>query len=158
MILTEQDYEEYDRYRQSLFSVLQANLLTGDVLVVGQSLRDLHLGKLVKDVLNHKQEGSPGQVYVLIYDRDDLRAPLLEDRGARVAFGGIDELVHALAVGLESNVPEGSETENALPVAVVSTVNDANVFSNSKSPPVTHFIREVGLRFRGAAWNQLGSA
>jgi hypothetical protein len=30
--------------------------------------------------------------------------------------------------------------------------------SNSKSPPVTHFIREVGLRFRGAAWNQLGSA
>lgn len=89
MILTEQDYEDYKKYRQSLFSSFDNSLMTGDVLILGQSLRDKHLAEYVKAALSAKDQGLPGNVYVLTYDPDDLRAPLLEDRGAKICFGGI---------------------------------------------------------------------
>jgi hypothetical protein len=38
MILTEDDYELHRSYRQAMFSSLETALLTGDVLVIGQSL------------------------------------------------------------------------------------------------------------------------
>jgi hypothetical protein len=124
MILTETDYEEFDSYRQALFSSLQNAMLTGDVLVIGQSLRDRHLSDLIKKVLHYKQQGTPGQVYLLIYDRDDLRAPLLEDKGAKIAFGGIDEFVHALQSGAsQPSAPQRNST-NFLPLSLVSTVVD----------------------------------
>ena len=128
MILTEADYENHTMYRQVLFSNLAASLYDGDVLVLGQSLRDRHLIDLVKDVLRAKQdEGAPGQVYSLVYSVDDLRAPLLEDRGARVVFGGIDEFVHAMAnTGGIIDDEASYDAEGVLPVSIVSTVLSAN--------------------------------
>ncbi len=96
MILTEEDYDQHEQFRQTSFSLLQSAMLTGDILVLGQSLRDKHLVDLVKKVLSLKPQGVSSNVYVLVYDQDDLRAPLLEDRGARIAFGGIDDFVHAM--------------------------------------------------------------
>jgi hypothetical protein len=123
MIITEQDYEDFANYRQSMFSLLQSALLTGDVLVIGQSLRDPHLNELVKRVLTYKAEGAPGAVYVLVYDKDDLRAPLLEDRGARIAFGGVDELIHGLASSsITVPVENQSEAQELIPLSIVSTV------------------------------------
>lgn len=122
MVLTEDDYEQHEKYRQSMFALLQAALLTKDALIVGQSLRDRHLHDLVRRVLNAKQEGSLGQIFVLVYDKDDLRAPLLEDKGARVVFGGIDQLVHSFATTYEEPVTEEHQTEELLPLRLVSTV------------------------------------
>lgn len=126
MILTEQDYEDFDKYRQSVFSLLQSSLLTGDVLILGQSLRDRHLNDLVKKVLAYKQEGAPGAVYVLVYDRDDLRAPLLEDRGAKIAFGGVDEFVHAMATNAKSITvtAANSPVDTSIPLSIVSIVEN----------------------------------
>lgn len=124
MILTEDDYEEYGQFRQTLFSSLKSALLIGDVLVIGQSLRDRHLSDLVKEILRAKLEGAPGQTYVLVYDKDDLRAPLLEDKGARIAFGGIDQFLDQLSQ--EQQPTEGTDEPESglLPVELVSSIID----------------------------------
>ena len=126
MILTEGDYEAHKDYRQVMYAQLQAALLEGDVLVIGQSLRDVHLTNLIKSVLQARMEGAPGHVYVLVYAKDDLRAPLLEDRGARIAFGGIDEFAHTIAEGFIEPVTI-TPADRVLPAALVSTVIDVNV-------------------------------
>ncbi len=128
MILTENDYETHKDYRQVIFAELQATLLAGDVLVIGQSLRDAHLNELVKSVLKAKTEGAPGHVYVLAYDKDDLRAPLLEDRGARIAFGGIDDFVHVIAQEFKEPVSR-TIGDQVLPTSLISTVIDASVWA-----------------------------
>lgn len=129
MILTDADYLEFAKYRQALFSSLQTALLTHDVLVIGQSLRDRHLQDLVRQVLASKQEGSVGHVYLLIYDPDDLRAPLLEDQGAIIAFGGIDELVHTLAQDFSETQSKASDSgaeTHTLPLRLVASTDDVS--------------------------------
>lgn len=97
MVLTEVDYEEYEKYREMLYSRLADDLLSKDVLVVGQSLRDAHLRDLVKRTLKVKeQRGAPGKVHALVYQGDQARADLLRDRGVRVAAGSLDEFLFKL--------------------------------------------------------------
>lgn len=125
MVLTEEDYESPDQFRQTMFANLAASFLNGDVLVIGQSLRDRHLNDLVKRVLAAKPQGAPGHLYVLIYDEDDLRAPLLEDKGARVAFGGLEEFVHAMANGAGGVAPViPPAVPTSLPLSIVSATKD----------------------------------
>src|SRR5204863_4504849 len=95
----------------------------------GQSLRDRHLRDLVRQVLASKQEGSVGQVYLLIYNPDDLRAPLLEDQGAIIVFGGIDELVHTLAQDFsetKSEVSDSGAETHTLPLRLVGSTDDVS--------------------------------
>jgi hypothetical protein len=63
-----------------------------------------------------------GEVYSLIYDRDDLRAPLLEDRGLRIAFGGMDEFTHALVNNKPVAETVGIVAAQTLPASLVSTI------------------------------------
>jgi hypothetical protein len=126
MILTEQDYEDHQRYRQTMFSTLQTMMLTNDVIILGQSLRDRHLQDLVRKVLSYRQDGVQNEVFVVVYDKDDLRAPLLEDRGAKVVFAGIDEFSHAMAHDVESEAgPALPHEAPILAASLVSTVYDA---------------------------------
>jgi hypothetical protein len=127
MTLTDQDYEDHKRYRQSLFAQLVSTFLEGDVLVIGQSLRDAHLSALIREILNAKQEGAPGQVYALIYETDEYRAPLLEDIGLKIAFGDIDGFVHELAGSIEILPENASPLEIGLPLSLVSTVSDVSI-------------------------------
>jgi len=126
MLLTEDDSSTHKRYRQALFAELQASLLAqGDVLIIGQSLRDRHLSDLVREVLSAKMEGAPGNVYVLVYDRDDIRAPLLESKGARIAFGGLDEFLHVMATSHRSEpVNLTTVSAEALPLDLVGNTFD----------------------------------
>jgi len=141
MILTEDDYDEFKSFRAAIFAELQRSLMQGDVLVVGQSLRDQHLQTLVREVLKTKNEGAPGNVYVLAYEPDDIRAPLLEDRGARIAFGGIDELMHAFAQASvepqQTLVAEDNTT--LLQFSLLSTVKDIAVEVSSGSNVIRMF-------------------
>lgn len=146
MILTEQDYEDFDKYRQTLFQKLNLHLLSGDILVIGQSLRDPHLSELVKRALKFKEQGAPGEIYALVYDKDDLRAQLLEDRGAKIAFGGIDDFVNQMAesaVKLEAPaVPVGQ----VLPISLVSIVDDVAV-ARLKEPNVVRMFNGGAATF-----------
>jgi hypothetical protein len=158
MILTERDYEEYIKYRQSLFALLRSAMMNDNILIIGQSLRDRHLNDTVKEILGYKQEGLPGQVYMLVYDRDDLRALLLEDRGAKIAFGGIDELVHALATDFVPSV-DAQNGGATLPLSLVSTVHDVatlktgepNVRRMFNGGPATYADIQIGATFERAA-------
>jgi NAD-dependent SIR2 family protein deacetylase len=130
MTLTESDYDSHQKYRQAMFASLKSALMEGNVLILGQSLRDRHLYDLVREVLESKQEGAPGHVYVLVYDKDDLRAPLLEDKGARIAFGGIDEFIHEMAVEAKNDVAsEEDASADLLPNTLISTVHDVAIES-----------------------------
>jgi hypothetical protein len=164
MILTEQDYENHAKYRQILFARLNANLLEGDVIVIGQSLRDRHLTDLVREVLKTKEDqGAPGRIFVLAYDKDDLRAPLLEDRGARISFGGIDEFVNAMACAHSAagaSIPFGSLT--GLPLSLVSGTVDAaieatippNITRMFNGSPATYADIRVGGTFERASYDE----
>lgn len=125
MILTESDYDSHKIYKQALFSTLQASLQTQNVLIVGQSLRDRHLSDLIKEVLALRVEGLPGKVYVLVYNKDDLRAPLWEDRGARIAFGGIDDFMSEMAANYSRPPDNPPSTDGAsLPVELLPVTLD----------------------------------
>lgn len=155
MLLTEEDYENYGHFRQTLFGSLQTALLSGDVLVIGQSLRDRHLNDLIKDILKAKHEGAPGMVYVLVYDKDDLRAPLLEDRGAKVAFGGIDQFVDQMAQGYKPSPSPIITSDFPLPIDIISSVGDvsalkgamANVVRMFNGGPATYADIKAGATF-----------
>ncbi len=136
MVLTEDDYVLHEKYRQSLFQELRSSFMVGDdVLIIGQSLKDEHLNSLVRQVLALKQqEGVPGSVYVLAYEKEDVRAPVLENRGAKIAYGGLDEFTHVIAAGL---TPPSSVAAPAsagvLPANLVSSVYD--VAAQRAMPP-----------------------
>lgn len=157
MIITDQDYEDHERYRQTMFSTLQTMMLTNDVIVLGQSLRDRHLQDLVKKVLSYRQDGVPSNIYVVVYDRDDLRAPLLEDRGAKIVFAGMDEFAHAMSHGIapESSPPPVENGIPNLPPSLVSTAYDlkarnadqANVKRMFSGGPATYADIRSGATF-----------
>ena len=130
MTLTEQDYEAHQDYRQVLFVRLLDTLMSGDVLLIGQSLADRHLSDFVKDILKIKHDqGAPGTIYVLVYEEDDLRAPILEDKGARVAFGGIDEFLHEMSSLITESQEPSLTDSGVLPLSIISTVHDVDVVS-----------------------------
>ncbi|MBV9549798.1 MAG: SIR2 family protein, partial [Alphaproteobacteria bacterium] len=136
MTLTDHDYEVHRQYRQLLFSQLSSSLLGGDVLIIGQSLKDPHLSDTIREVLKAKGQGAPGQVYALIYESDEYRAPLLEDIGLKIAFGGIDTLVHALVNSEADRAQLRAEAPiTTLPIDLVSTALDVAI-EVTKSPNV----------------------
>lgn len=150
MILTEEDYDHYEQFRQTSFSLLQNAMLTGDILVLGQSLRDKHLSDLVKKVLSLKPQGVSSNVYVLVYDKDDLRAPLLEDRGARIAFGGIDDFIHAMGQLAVSTPATTTPAQDLLPMSLVSIVEDV-AHARTREPNVVRMFNGAPATFADIA-------
>lgn len=110
MLLTEADYEEPDNFRQIAFRALSGDMLTKDVLVVGQSLADEHLRDLVREALKlHNTAGTPGRVFVLSFEPNETRASLLRDRGAQVYFGDLDHFLDTLLRELPSEEVRSEE-------------------------------------------------
>lgn len=127
MLLTEQDMRDYADYREALFRQLALDMSVKDVLVIGNSLADAHLKREVDEVLRlHRDAGTPGNLLVLSYDADLDRAALLENRGAKVAFGDLDDLLFALASAgvdsVKSQPPEASDAPHQLSARLVPTV------------------------------------
>lgn len=147
LTITERDYEDHKSYRQAMFSNFKNDLFNNDVLIIGQSLRDQHLYDVVKEAIAATEQGAPGKVYALIYNRGDLRAQGLEDRGAFIAYGGIDEFTDILA-GDSSKyeavaLPSETSKNFALSAQLVSTSIDVS-HAKTLSPNPTRM-------FNGAA-------
>lgn len=130
MTLTERDYEDHAAFRQAMFSKFTSDLLSSDVLIIGQSLRDTHLYETVKGAIKATEQGAPGKVYVLAYESGDLRAHALEDRGATVAYGGLDEFFDVLAGDTSKMISDDSaaatQTDFSLPAQLVSVTNEVS--------------------------------
>lgn len=98
LILTQNDYALTDDYREALYDRFRADLNEADVLIIGYSLSDPHIKQAVDRALKFKAEGGlETRINLLIYQHDENRAELFENRGIDVAFGGIDEFFSELA-------------------------------------------------------------
>jgi hypothetical protein len=98
MLLTEKDYDQFETFQETAFRSLALDLVTCDVLVIGQSLRDRHLRDLVKKAARLRQtSGTSGRVLLLAYEHDDDRAQLMEQQGIQTFTGSLETLLHALS-------------------------------------------------------------
>jgi hypothetical protein len=130
MLLTESDYEEYDEFRQASFRALESDVLTKDILIIGQSLADEHLRDIVRESLRLAgKSGAQGRIFLLAYERDEVRADLHRSRGAHVAFGSLDQLFAHLVQNLPPDETAtgtaGEFVPSLLPHELVSTTIDA---------------------------------
>ena len=123
MVLTELDYDEVKQYRQSLFISLQHSMITGNTLIVGQSLRDTHLRDLAKEVGALRTRGVSGRVFLLVYEYDDDRARLLEQRGIEVVAGTLDNLLYQMqsAQPPAATLAAAEQSATALPPQLATT-------------------------------------
>lgn len=98
LILTDADYEHTNAFRDQLYHRLRADLAGAHLVIIGQSLADVHIRNLVNRVsqINH-QEGGTGRITLLLYTEDPDRAIIWEERNIKVCFGGIDQFFAALA-------------------------------------------------------------
>lgn len=97
MLLTERDYDQFEMYQELAFRSLAFDLVSSDVLVIGQSLRDRHLRDLVKRAFSLRGSGAIGHVYLLMYENDPDRAALIEQQGIRTFTGSFERFLHAIA-------------------------------------------------------------
>lgn len=162
MLLTDEDYENYADFRQAAFKVLAADVVTKDVLIIGQSLSDTHLKDLIRETLNLRASaGTPGRVFVLAYDRNEQRAQLQMARGAEVYFGDLDALFSGLIAALPDDeikpAEDGSGFEpTLLPSELIGVTTDirhaASLDSNARrlfnGAPATYADIACGLTFR----------
>lgn len=140
MLLTEDDYENYSDFREASFKVLDGDLVTKDVLIIGQSLADAHLRELVNKVAKlHSTKSLPGKIYLLTYSSDEDRAMLFEDRGIVVSSGGIDVLMQTLTEKIntigEGETNRSEEVSLGLPDELLaSTIDVAHAVNLSANP------------------------
>lgn len=107
MILTDADYDNTEDYREALFDRMRSDISPGSsVIIVGQSLGDRDLRDLVQRAIQINQKAqNQGRISLLLYERDDNRAQLFEQRGLRVAFGGLDDFALELTKRRPDHLP-----------------------------------------------------
>jgi hypothetical protein len=87
MVLTNEDYEHSQRYRELVFDRLLHETSRNDVLIVGHTLADPDLAVVLKEAIRRKKaSGAPGTIYALIFSEDANRATLFEKRGSKFAL------------------------------------------------------------------------
>lgn len=110
IVITENDYEETEEYRQLLYDSLKIELGTSNCIIIGYSLADEDLKNIVNSAIKLKRNsGAPGKITLLLNERNDDRAMLLENKGIEVCFGNIDDFF----ANLSNKIPE-NENEKSL--------------------------------------------
>lgn len=98
MILTDEDYSTYGRYRQIGFKFFEQSLATSNFVFVGYSMSDSNIKEYVERAIElTSQQNCPGKLYLLLYEEDEIEAQRWQNRGLNVAFGDLDRLLLALS-------------------------------------------------------------
>jgi len=143
MLITESDYDDFDKYRQTLFNALTADMFTADTIVIGQSLNDRHLKELVKKVVGLRNEGVQSRVFLMVHTYDEDRAGLFTRLGVDVIPGDLEDLLLAL-VG-EGKTSQGAayststSTNDILTPDLVLTTQDVAHASQLLPDPIRLF-------------------
>jgi SIR2-like domain len=92
IILTANDYDLTQEYREQLFDRFKADIAGCHLIIIGHSLADPD----IKDVIDRallliSKSGGGGRITAFIFTKDAGRATLFETRGLTVCFGGIDD-------------------------------------------------------------------
>lgn len=97
IIISESDYDNTLEYRDALYDTLKIDLIGSNLVIIGYSLSDQHIKKIVNKISDiNKKSHLPANIYLLLYEKDEDRALLYENRGIKVSFGGLDEFFVAL--------------------------------------------------------------
>ena len=98
LIITDNDYNLANEYREALFDTLKADLADSNLVIIGHSLSDEDIKSIITRAIQiNSQAMSSGRIVLLMYKKDENRAILYEGRGLRVAFGGVDEFFLEMA-------------------------------------------------------------
>jgi hypothetical protein len=98
IILTDNDYDHTQEYREGLYDRLRADAHGASLVIIGHSLAD----EDIKAEANRAAEiqgkiGGAFSVTLLMFKQDVNRAELWEKRGFQVCFGGLDDFFSAIA-------------------------------------------------------------
>lgn len=107
MLITESDYDDFEKFRQTLFNGLRSDMFTADTIIIGQSLGDRHLKELAKQVIGLRAEGVNTRVYLLVHEYDRDRVELYSRLGLEVIHADLDAFLLAL---VEAGKARGSAT------------------------------------------------
>lgn len=98
MIITDEDYATYAQYRQIGFGSFEQSLRTSNVIFIGYSISDSNIKEYIEHAIHlSATQDCPGQIFLILYERDEIEALRWESRGLRVAFGDIDSFLASLA-------------------------------------------------------------
>lgn len=159
IILTEADYDQTEAYRQYLYDRLKGDLAGAELIIIGQSLADPDMAAIVKRAATiNAQILEPTRITLLLFEPDEHRAMLLEQKGLRVAFGGVDEFFGALAKHELSTlqpslnlgdpvVPSSGLALCTIDIASECSVQDADLSAMFNGWPATYPDIEAGFTF-----------
>lgn len=118
-IITDQDYDIAEEFREYLFTSLQNDLAQADLIVIGHSLADPDIKEIVLKALELRSKAmNPGGIYLLMFKGRAEKAAVFESRGIKVAVGGIDEFFGELTKQGPQALPVFEDTGNPLDAAV----------------------------------------
>ncbi len=117
MIVTVEDYEHSEKYRQLLFDRLKLELAGNTVCIIGYSLRDPHIQLLVREALRLQREAAaPGRVHVVVHELDEDRAAVWRSRGVySVVRGDLNDFAYALGAARPPAIEPPPRAEGAPP-------------------------------------------
>lgn len=141
IVLTEGDYENSEDFREQLIDRMKGDLAGADLLIVGHSLSDPDLDVIVKRAIRlNSQILSPSKITLLLYEADENRALLMEAKGLKVAFGGIDQLFQALALKRLAQQAQPAPTKKGVfeaSTSLVAATIEVSEFSDPASSSVS---------------------
>lgn len=118
-IITEQDYEVGEEYRENLFDSFRNDLSNADLCIIGHSLADPDIRDVVNRALQIRNKAdNPGGIYLLMYSGSPAKASVFETKQIKVCIGGIDEFFAALTKCGPAIRVAHTEIGNPLDVAV----------------------------------------
>ncbi|MBL1437307.1 MAG: SIR2 family protein [Rhodobacteraceae bacterium] len=135
IILTEEDYEQTEDYREYLYDRLKSDLAGADLIIIGHSLADPDIKAIVnRAVALNANIHSPSKITLLMYTLDENRASLFERKGLQVCFGDVDQFCAKLATAnVTSNNAniEANSSFDQYPVLVSATTEVAHAVDQS---------------------------
>ena len=138
MVLTTEDNDLVEEYREKLYDRLKGDLTDSDLVIIGHSLSDPDIRAICQRALKIKKEShSPQNIFLLIYVRDENRALLFEKQGLRIAFGGVDDFFLEMVKNApaEVEVYHDDDLLSQYPSLTPTTFD----ISNEASKPSAHF-------------------
>lgn len=160
IIISEGDYEQTEVFREQLYDRLRGDLPGANLVIIGQSLADPDLKAIVDRAarLNAKA-GNQGQIFILVYTKDDNRGILFEQRGLTVAFGGIDDFFAELALSSVKPNPKKATSGDPIDdivamspftvdVAVIMDATKADVSAMFNGWPASYADIDAGYTFQ----------
>lgn len=138
MILTTEDNDLVEEYREKLYDRLKGDLTDSDLIIIGHSLSDPDVRAIANRTLRIKREShSQNNIFLLIYKRDDNRALIFENQGLRIAFGGVDDFFLEMAKSAPAEAAEYGDGDILSRYPSLTPTTSDIAYESSK--PSAHF-------------------